>query len=217
MLSFLHTYFPIHWKCTDQWPQSWTTWKKSPSTISSTFIFNDTTAEFKWLQFNQWIIAALWSLFKTSDMKTKFAALKVKNVYFYWPDGGLHLAVVQLVIVELSKEREEHLDSPDGVDGAVDGVAHRGLHVLPGPNDTRHIFVKMPPWIIELRRASRDGLRRGRTCSMRACGECTKMEAFSLGEDSRQSCASVALALYVKAMALASLPSYSTCLWCSAR
>lgn len=41
------------------------------------------------------------------------------------------------MIVQLSKEREEHLDSPDGVDGAVDGVAHRGLHVLPGPNDTR--------------------------------------------------------------------------------
>lgn len=55
------------------------------------------------------------------------------------------------------------------------------------------------------------------TWSMSACGECTKMEAFSLGEDSRQSCASVALALYVKAMKLASLPSYSTCLWCSAK
>ncbi|KAG7263316.1 hypothetical protein CRUP_012289 [Coryphaenoides rupestris] len=44
-----------------------------------------------------------------------------------------------------------------------------------------------------------------------------KMEAFSRGEDSRQSWASVALALYVKEMELASLPSYSTCLWCSAR
>lgn len=53
---------------------------------------------------------------------------------------------------------------------------------------------------------------RMQTWSIRACGECTKMEAFSLGEDSRQSCASVALALYVKAMELASLLSYNTCL-----
>ena len=33
------------------------------------------------------------------------------------------------------------------------------------------------------------------TCSMSACGEWTKMEGFSLGDDSRQSWASVALAL----------------------
>lgn len=55
------------------------------------------------------------------------------------------------------------------------------------------------------------------TCSMRAWGEWTKMDTFSLGEDSRQSCASVALALYVKAMLLANFPSYNTCLWCSAK
>lgn len=55
------------------------------------------------------------------------------------------------------------------------------------------------------------------TWSMSACGECTKMEGFSLGDDSKQSWASVALALQVKEMELASLPSYSTCLWCSAR
>lgn len=88
-------------------------------------------------------------LCKTSDTKTKLVALKVKKGFCYWPDGGLHQAVVQLVIVELSKEREEHLDSPDGVDGAVDGVAHRGLHVLPGPNDTRRILVKMPPELLK--------------------------------------------------------------------
>lgn len=52
---------------------------------------------------------------------------------------------------------------------------------------------------------------------MSACGEWTKMEGFSLGDDSRHSCASVAFALYVKEMELASFPSYNTCLWCSAR
>lgn len=55
------------------------------------------------------------------------------------------------------------------------------------------------------------------TCNMRACGECTKIEGLSLGDDSRQSCASVALGLYVKAMALDSFPSYNNCLWWSAR
>lgn len=42
------------------------------------------------------------------------------------------------------------------------------------------------------------------------------MEALSLGEDSRQSWASVARGLYVKAMLEDSLPSYSKVLWCSA-
>lgn len=54
------------------------------------------------------------------------------------------------------------------------------------------------------------------TCSMSAWGEWTKMEALSLGEDSRQSWASVARGLYVKAMLEDSLPSYSKVLWCSA-
>lgn len=52
---------------------------------------------------------------------------------------------------------------------------------------------------------------------MRACGEWTKIEGLSLGDDSRHSCASVALGLYIKAIALDSLPSYSNNLWCSAR
>lgn len=55
------------------------------------------------------------------------------------------------------------------------------------------------------------------TWSINACGECTNMDAFSFGEDSRQSWASVALALYEKAILLASFPSYRTCLWCSAK
>lgn len=55
------------------------------------------------------------------------------------------------------------------------------------------------------------------TWSINACGECTNIEAFSFGEDSRQSWASVALALYEKAILLASFPSYRTCLWCSAK
>ena len=46
------------------------------------------------------------------------------------PDGGVHLAFVLLVVVQLGEEREEHLDAPDGVDGTVDGVGHDGLHIL---------------------------------------------------------------------------------------
>lgn len=52
---------------------------------------------------------------------------------------------------------------------------------------------------------------------MRACGEWTKIDGLSLGDDSKHSCASVALGLYIKAIALDSLPSYSNNLWCSAR
>ena len=55
------------------------------------------------------------------------------------------------------------------------------------------------------------------TWSIKACGECTKIDAFSFGDDSRHSWASVALALYVNAILLASFPSYRTCLWCSAK
>lgn len=55
------------------------------------------------------------------------------------------------------------------------------------------------------------------TWSIKACGECTKIDAFSFGEDSRHSWASVALALYVNAILVASFPSYRTCLWCSAK
>jgi len=51
------------------------------------------------------------------------------------------------------------------------------------------------------------------TCSMSACGVCTKYETFPLGEDCKQSWPSVATGLYMKTMAFDSLPSYSTCFW----
>ncbi|TNN87410.1 hypothetical protein EYF80_002611 [Liparis tanakae] len=35
-----------------------------------------------------------------------------------------HLALVQLMVVQLSEEREEHLDPTDGMDGTGDGVCH---------------------------------------------------------------------------------------------
>lgn len=46
------------------------------------------------------------------------------------PDCGVHAAVIKLLVVELSEEREQHLDASYGVDGAVDGVRDDGLHVL---------------------------------------------------------------------------------------
>lgn len=48
------------------------------------------------------------------------------------PDSGVHAAVIKLLVVELSEEREQHLDASYGVDGAVDGVRDDGLHVLQG-------------------------------------------------------------------------------------
>lgn len=48
------------------------------------------------------------------------------------PDCGVHTAVIKLLVVELSEEREQHLDASYGVDGAVDGVRDDGLHVLQG-------------------------------------------------------------------------------------
>lgn len=48
------------------------------------------------------------------------------------PDRGVHAAVIKLLVVELSEEREQHLDASYGVDGAVDGVRDDGLHVLQG-------------------------------------------------------------------------------------
>lgn len=48
------------------------------------------------------------------------------------------------------------------------------------------------------------------TCSMSACGVCTKYETFPLGEDCKHSWPSVATGLYMKTMAFDSLPSYST-------
>lgn len=46
------------------------------------------------------------------------------------PDGGLHLALVLLVVVQLGEQGEKHLDPTDGVNGAVDGVCHDGFHIL---------------------------------------------------------------------------------------
>lgn len=46
------------------------------------------------------------------------------------PDCSFHLTVIQLVIVQLSKEWKQHLYATDGVDGTVDGVSHRGFHIL---------------------------------------------------------------------------------------
>lgn len=46
------------------------------------------------------------------------------------PDAGLHLAFIQLMVVQLSKEWEENLDASDGVDGPVDGVSHCGFYIL---------------------------------------------------------------------------------------
>lgn len=48
------------------------------------------------------------------------------------PYSRFHLAVIQLMVVHLSKKREEHLDSTDGVDGTVDGVSHCGFYILWG-------------------------------------------------------------------------------------
>lgn len=48
------------------------------------------------------------------------------------------------------------------------------------------------------------------TCSISACGVCTKYETFPLGEDCKHSWPSVATGLYMKTMAFDSLPSYST-------
>ncbi len=36
------------------------------------------------------------------------------------------------MVVQLSEEREEHLDPTDGVDGTVDGVSHCGFYILGG-------------------------------------------------------------------------------------
>ena len=46
------------------------------------------------------------------------------------PDRRVHTAVVELLVVQLSKEREQDLDASYRVDGTVDGVGNDGLHVL---------------------------------------------------------------------------------------
>lgn len=46
------------------------------------------------------------------------------------PDCGVHAAVIELFVVQLSEEREQDLDASYRVDGAVDGVGNDGLHIL---------------------------------------------------------------------------------------
>lgn len=46
------------------------------------------------------------------------------------PHRVLHLIVAQLMIVQLSKEWKEHLDSTNRMNGTVDGVSQRSFHIL---------------------------------------------------------------------------------------
>lgn len=46
------------------------------------------------------------------------------------PHGVLHMVVAQLMIVQLSKEWKEHLDSTNGMNGTVDGVSQSSFHIL---------------------------------------------------------------------------------------
>lgn len=46
------------------------------------------------------------------------------------PDRGVHAAVIELFVVQLSKERKQDLDASYRVDGTVDGVGNDGLHIL---------------------------------------------------------------------------------------
>ncbi len=46
------------------------------------------------------------------------------------PDCGVHAAVIELFVVQLSEEGEQNLDASYRVDGAVDGVGNDGLHIL---------------------------------------------------------------------------------------
>lgn len=46
------------------------------------------------------------------------------------PDCGVHAAVIELFVVQLSKERKQDLDASYRVDGTVDRVGNDGLHIL---------------------------------------------------------------------------------------
>lgn len=46
------------------------------------------------------------------------------------PDCGVHAAVIELFVVQLSKKREQDLDASYRVYGTVDGVGYDGLHIL---------------------------------------------------------------------------------------
>lgn len=54
------------------------------------------------------------------------------SIYFvdHSPNCGVHTAVVELFVVQLSKKREQDLDTSYRVDGTVDGVGNNGLHIL---------------------------------------------------------------------------------------
>lgn len=69
---------------------------------------------------------------RESDVGVQRAAAGLPPRAGHLPDGGVHAAVIKLLVVELSEEREQHLDASYGVDGAVDGVRDDGLHVLQG-------------------------------------------------------------------------------------
>lgn len=56
---------------------------------------------------------------------------QVHDIYAdHWPDSGVHAAVIELLVVQLSKEGEQDLDASYGVNGTVDGVGNNSLHVL---------------------------------------------------------------------------------------
>lgn len=48
----------------------------------------------------------------------------------YLPHCVLHLTVAWLMIVQLSKEWKEHLDSTNRMNGTVDGVSQCSFHIL---------------------------------------------------------------------------------------
>lgn len=46
------------------------------------------------------------------------------------PDCGVHAAVIELFVVQLSEKREQDLDASYRVYGTMDGVGDYGLHIL---------------------------------------------------------------------------------------
>lgn len=56
--------------------------------------------------------------------------LKMSLLSCHLPHCVLHLTVAQLMIVQLSEEWKEHLDSTDGMNSTVDGVSQCCFHVL---------------------------------------------------------------------------------------
>lgn len=56
------------------------------------------------------------------------------NLQFFFvndlPDCGVHTAVIELFVIQLSEEWKQDLDASYRVDGTVDGVGNNGLHIL---------------------------------------------------------------------------------------